>query len=212
VPAGEVLHARGDSGRQESIVCLLHSEPMRKYLEGDLEWTDRRLEASLDISSANIRSLLLRIGEETRHPGFASEMLLELIAAQMAIELSRYCAAIAPGPVTGGLSPWRLQLIDERLMDVREAPTLAELAKLCKMSVRQLTRGFRASRNASIGDHVAQKRMENAKRRLSGGESVKTIAYTMGFSSPSSFSYAFRRATGTTPRQFRQRMVSGHDA
>jgi AraC family transcriptional regulator len=31
----------------------------------------------------------------------------------------------------------------------------------------------------------------------------------MGFASPSSFSYAFRRATGVTPRQFRQRVLRG---
>jgi AraC family transcriptional regulator len=209
VPAGEVLHARGDSGRQESIVCLLHTDPMRKWFEDDLEWTDRRLEASLDISSGHIRSSLLRIAEETRHPGFASEMLVELIAAQMAIELSRYCAAITNGPSAGGLAPWRLQQIDERLMEVREAPTLAELARLCNLSVRQLTRGFRVSRNCSIGDYVARRRMENAKRWLAGGESIKTIAYSMGFASPSSFSYAFRRATGATPRQFRHRLVRG---
>lgn len=209
VPAGQVLHTRGDSGRQESIVCHLHPEPTRKWFEDDLEWTDRRLEASLDISSANLRHLLLRIADETRHPGFASEMLVELMVAQMAIELSRYCATVSNGPATGGLAPWRLQMIDDRLQDMREAPTLAELAKLCNLSVRQLTRGFRTSRGCSIGDYVARQRMENAKRWLSGGESVKTIAYSMGFSSPSSFSYAFRRATGKTPREFRQRLVRG---
>ena len=207
VPAGEVLHTRGDSGRQESIVCHLNPEPTRKWFEQDLEWTDRRLEASLDISNANIRGLLLRIADETRHPGFASEMLVELMVAQMAIELSRYCASVTNGPAAGGLAPWRLQMIDDRLADVREAPTLIELAKLCNLSVRQLTRGFRTSRNCSIGDYVARRRMENAKRWLAGGESIKTIAFSMGFSSPSSFSFAFRRATGATPREFRQRRL-----
>jgi AraC family transcriptional regulator len=73
--------------------------------------------------------------------------------------------------------------------------------------VRQLTRGFRANRGRSIGDHVAQCRLDNAKRLLATNESVKSIAYSLGFASPSSFCFAFRRATGETPRQFRQRTL-----
>jgi AraC family transcriptional regulator len=208
LPPGETLQACSDGGRrQRSLVCHVRSEQMRAWLQGDLEWTDRRLTAILDIPDANIRGLLLRLAAEVRQPGFASEMLVELICAQIAIELGRYCAAVNEGPVTGGLAPWRLRLIDERLHEVQAAPTLAELADLCKLSVRQLTRGFRTSRGRSIGDHVAHSRLEHAKRMLAGDQSVKAIAYSLGFSSPSSFSYAFRRVLGETPRQFRQRVL-----
>ena len=206
MPAGHALQIKADGGdHQTSVVCKLRSEALRDWFEGDLEWTDRRLEANLDIANPNIRSLLLRLGDEIRHPGFASEALAELIAAQLAIELCRYWSAVAKGPAAGGLAPWRLRLIDDRLMELREAPALGELAELCNLSVRQLTRGFRASRGCSIGDYVTSSRADLAKRLLSSDESVKAIAYSMGFSSPSSFSYAFRRATGETPRQFRQR-------
>lgn len=208
LPPRETMQARSDAAStQASVLCHLRPEPLRQWFEGDLEWTDRRLEASLDIPDANVRRLLLRLAEEMRNPGFASEALVELIAAQMAIELSRYCSAIKEGPASGGLAPWRLRLIDERLREVREAPTLAELAALCNLSVRQLTRAFRTSRGRSIGDHVAQCRIDNAKRLLASDASVKVIAYSLGFASPSSFSFAFRRATGETPREFRQRVL-----
>jgi len=206
VPPGERLWVRSDCGRQASIMGWLYPEPIGAWFDGDLEWTQRRLEASLDIRNANIRSLLLRLAEELRHPGFASQVLVELIAGQMAIELRRCCTAIAEGPVTGGLSPWRLRLIDERLREVREAPMLAELAGLCRLSVRQLTRGFRASRGCSIGEHVARSQVDHAKRLLATDQPVKAIAYSLGFASPSKFAFAFRRATGETPREYRQRM------
>lgn len=206
VPAGEALHARSDDPScQTSIVCMLRSDPLRRWFADDAEGTDRRLEASLDISSANVRGLLLRLGEEMRHPGFASDMLVELVAGQLAIELSRYCGSITDGPARGGLAPWRLRMIDERLADLHDMPTLSELAALCKLSVRQLTRGFRTSRGCSIGDYVAHNRIEHAKRLLTGEDSVKAVAYAMGFASPSSFCYAFRQATGETPRRFRHR-------
>lgn len=155
----------------------------------------------------NIRGLLLRLADELRHPGLASEALKELIAAQAAIETRRHSGSLSePAPV-GGLAPWRLRLIDERLREVRAPPTLAELAGLCKLSVRQLTRGFRASRGCSVGDHVSQSRLANAKQLLATSRSVKAIAYSLGFASPSSFSYAFRRSVGESPRQFRQRVL-----
>ena len=204
LPPNQPLQFRTDGGRQASVVCQLKPETIRQWFEADLKWTDRRLEASLDVSNANIRNLLLRLGQEMRCPGFASEALTELIAAQLAIELGRYCTAIDEAPTAGGLASWRSRLIEERLAEVGEAPTLSELAEICNLSVRQLTRGFRASRGCSIGDYVAQSRIELAKRRLTGAESIKAIAHVMGFASPSSFSYAFRRATGVTPRQFRQ--------
>lgn len=211
LPPGEDLLARSDGCcQQASLICLLYPEPMRAWFDGDFQWTERRLSASLDIRDANIRSLLLRLVQEARNPGFASEMLVELIAAQMTIEFARYCRAVDEGPATGGLAPWRLQLIDDRLRAVSDVPTLAELAGLCRLSVRQLTRGFRASRGCSIGDYVANARVEHAKELLATAQSVKSIAYSLGFSSPSSFCFAFRRATGETPRQFRHRLLRAH--
>jgi AraC family transcriptional regulator len=205
LPPGETMQARSDCGRQASIVCQLLPDPISHWL-GGLEWTDQRLAATLDIPDATIRGLLLRLAEEARHPGFASQVLVELIIAQMAIQLGRYCASITDGPATGGLAPWRLRLIDERLKEIDETPTLTELAGLCKLSVRQLTRGFRASRGRSIGDHVAQTRLDSAMRRLATDQSVKAVAYSLGFASPSSFCYAFRRAVGETPHEYRKRV------
>jgi AraC family transcriptional regulator len=188
------------------LLCQLNGDSFHQWIGEDIEWNDRQLEASLDIPTDQIRSLLHRLAQETRYPGFASHLMVELIAGQISIEIARYCQSVTDSPMTGGLASWRLKLIDERLAEVCKAPSLAELATLCGLSVRQLTRGFRTSRGCSIGQHVAQSRIKLAKRLLIGSESIKSIAYAMGFSSPSSFSYAFRRATGFTPGAFRQHM------
>jgi AraC family transcriptional regulator len=203
---GEVLRMRTDRGNQTSIICLLHEDALQNWFEQKFECSKRALEASLDITSETIQRLMLRLGEEARHPGFASQALTEAMAVQIAIELSRYYADAAAASGSGGLQPWRLKRIEERLRELREQPTLEELAKLCSLSVRQLTRGFRISRGRSVGEYIAQSRVENAKRLLAGGESVKSIAFSMGFSSPSSFCHAFRKATGNSPNQFRQQV------
>jgi AraC family transcriptional regulator len=192
------------------VLCHLRPEPIREWFDGDLQWADRRLEATLDIPDQHLRALLLRLVDELRQPGFASAALVELVVAQIAIELGRYCTTLRRNGDRGGLAAWRLRLIDDRLQAAADAPTLAELAQLCGLSVRQLTRGFRASRGCSIGDAIASSRVDQARRLLAGDHSVKAIAYSLGFASPSSFCFAFRRATGHTPNAYRQRVLRGH--
>jgi AraC family transcriptional regulator len=211
VPPSQALKARSDEcGRQSSIVCQLQPEALRACLDGEPEWTEQRLKAGLDIHDGHVRNLLLRLAEELRQPGFASATLVELVVAQLAIELARYCAASHESLADSGLAPWRLRLIDERLREVRAAPSLAELAGLCRLSVRQLTRSFRASRGCSIGDTIASSQLDHAKHLLVSERSIKVVAYSLGFASPSGFCYAFRRATGLTPRQFRDGTARTH--
>jgi AraC-like DNA-binding protein len=49
--------------------------------------------------------------------------------------------------------------------------------------------------------------LETLAKRLLADEdrSIEATAYDMGFSSPSAFHKAFKRWTGTTPKEFRQR-------
>lgn len=211
IPPGERLYIRGGSIQQASLVCLLRPSEIHDIIGGDLIWNEHQLATTLDIPSARIRALLFRLTEEVFHPGFAAQHMLELLGGALAIEIGRFCHEVNERPLTGGLSGWRLRLIDERLSDDSAAPTLGDLAKLCNLSIRQLTRGFRVSRGCSIGDYIEQRRMELAKRLLVRGESVKAIAFTMGFSSASSFTFAFRRSVGISPSQFRQRQVRGNE-
>jgi AraC family transcriptional regulator len=206
VPPGQALHARCDPGSQTSMVCQIDAHLIEKWFDGELRWTGPRLEAGLDVSDRSIRAVLLRLTREVCHPGFASTTLFDLIVPQLAIEVGRYCASVKESRPQRGLAAWRLRLIDERVRELGKAPSLAELAKLCNLSVRQLSRGFRISRGCSIGEYVEQARVENAKRLLIACESIKSIAYTMGVSSPSSFSFAFRRTTGISPAEYRDKV------
>lgn len=212
VPPGEALFVRGGKVRQAALMCELSASAVSEQIGEALSWSPQKLAATLDIGSARIRALLLRLTDEVRHPGVASDRMIELLTGELAIEIGRFCLDQSEKPLTGGLAGWRLRLIDERLTDSSRSPTLNELAALCGLSVRQLTRGFRVSRGCSIGDYVEQRRMEHAKRLLMKGEAVKGVAFSLGFTSPSSFTFAFRRAVGMSPTQFRQRQARGIEA
>ncbi|WP_334181964.1 helix-turn-helix transcriptional regulator [Novosphingobium sp.] len=207
VRQGERVQARSEPGHGAAVVCHLAPSAVANWFDDEMEWTDRRLEACLDLRSPELKALLHRMASELREPGFAHGLLLEALAVQAVVELRRHCVAIENDRAQGGLAPWRLRLIEERLTERLDTPRLEELAQLCGVSVRQLTRGFRASRGCSIADHVADARVEHARRMIAEGQSIKAVAAQLGFVSPSSFTQSFRRATGVTPGQFRESLV-----
>jgi AraC family transcriptional regulator len=206
LPEGEALLARGDAG-EASVICLqFHRDLIQTLFHDKLEWTDHELAACLDIRSGILRELMCRLADEATSPGFGSEALVEAMSMQIAIELARHCQGFNVKPVRGGIEPWRLRRIDERLTDNPTPPSIGELARLCNLSERQLARTFRASFGMSIGNYIAHNRIEYAKRLLRSEKGIKAIAHEMGFKSTSGFCFSFRRATGQTPGRFRDEM------
>lgn len=204
VGPGMALRLKSDEAAPlTSVVCQLRVESIFDlYDRVPTEPTEQQLLTSLDVRNDRLRALLLRMAEEARHPGFAAEMMVDSIAAQMAVELYRHGSALTEPVLRGGLAFWQLQRIEERVREVRETPTLAELATLCRVSVRHLTRGFRTIKGCSLGAYVANSQIEHAKRLLIEGETVASVARTLGFSTASNFCFAFRRAIGLSPGAF----------
>jgi AraC family transcriptional regulator len=209
VPPGFALRAMSDGAlRQRSLVCQFPQELVHSWWKNHSAWTQNQLVASLDITEPAIAYLLRRLTEEAQNPGYASEAFVDAATTQLTIELGRYFARASEQPPPGGLAAWRLRLIDDRLAAEVGPPSLSELAQLCSISIRQLTRGFRTSRGCSLGEFLATSRMERAKRMLADGATVQDVARGTGFASTSSFTYAFRTSTGQTPRQFQRGLIS----
>jgi AraC family transcriptional regulator len=207
----ELISAGG--GRHVSIICQMQAGMVDRWLPDPFEWTDRRLEATLDIAGDTIRPLMLRLNHELRRRGAGSEALCEAIVQQVAIELARYLASANAPDERGGLASWRLRRIDERIADpALPFPTVAELAEVCRLSPRQFSRAFKVSKGSSVSDHLAERRIEKAKRRLYSNQSLNEISISLGFASQSTFTTAFRKATGTTPDQFRKQALAGANA
>lgn len=205
-PAGCLAHIRSDSHYQRSIICTLDPQAVECWLEQYQPWSESHLRGFLSIKNRNIHTLLCRLGEEIRSPGFACESMVEFLMGQVIIELARH-AQDHPAPyVTGGLSARQLRLIDERIAETGSPPTLSELASLCGVSVRHLSRAFYNSRGESAGAYIARQRIERAKQLMASGMNIKAVAYTLGFSAPSNFTTAFVRATGQTPSQYRHKL------
>ncbi|MBU6269300.1 MAG: AraC family transcriptional regulator [Sphingomonadales bacterium] len=207
---GRLMHSRGESVARRAIAFEFSADAYDGWFAADAGGMPDRGEGALDIGSPVIRATLRRLATEMIDPGFGHAVMCELLAAQIALDLARYCRRRSDSPRTGGLSPHRLNMIEQRLGEIAPPPTLEELARLSRLSVRQLTRGFRASRQCSIGAFAIEKRMDNARRLLASDMPITRIAGALGFASAASFSTAFSKATGRCPREFRAILARDH--
>lgn len=88
--------------------------------------------------------------------------------------------------------------------DPADDRSLAEFGRVVGAGERTLSRLFRAELGMGFPQWRGQLRLLHAAIRLLGGQTVQRVAYDCGYSSPSAFVAAFRRAFGTTPGQYQR--------
>ena len=213
-PAGYRLRGEGPPGcRQHGLNVFLKSQPLFPD-EADLaEGLAPLLRDCLRFGDAEVRHTLKRIAAEVVRPGFASALLVEGLGLTLAAEAARALRQrMDLSGRKGGLPRWRMKLIEDRVRqggDLGEgAPSLAELALLCGLSRRQLTRAFHQETGRSIGGYIQAHIVERAKQLLGDADlPIAEVGTRLGFASPAAFAAAFRRATGQSPRSFRARKM-----
>lgn len=85
----------------------------------------------------------------------------------------------------------------------------ADLAQAAGVSERQLHRKLREALGTSPHELMVRMRIQAAAEALTNsGDSLADIALNHGFCDQSAFTQQFRKRTGMTPRQFRQRHAS----
>lgn len=86
-------------------------------------------------------------------------------------------------------------------------PVLAEVAEMANVSVRSFQRKL-SHAGLSYSDLLDTVRFENASKLLRDTDAkIIDVAFSSGYADPAHFTRAFRRISGITPRQFRQRSL-----
>ena len=75
-----------------------------------------------------------------------------------------------------------------------------ELAELCGVSMRTMQRYFRARYNQTVTDWLREVRLSEAMTYLKGCDSVKQVAFDLGYKQPSHFTRDFKKRFGVPPR------------
>lgn len=205
VPPGNTVRSGACEGNQRSILCVLRPAAVNELLERTPSWSRATLREGLHLNSPEVEWFLMKIHDELARPGFAQSVMIDCLASSLAVALVRAFRLQDNGDRrnVGGLAPWRMRLIHERIHSDEPLPQLSELAELCGMSVRQLTRAFRAETSITVAKYVENAMVDRARKLLAARQSVTEVACRLGFSGSSSFAYAFRRATGMIPSELR---------
>jgi AraC family transcriptional regulator len=150
-------------------------------------------------------SLLAQARDELKHTDSVTPLALDGIMHLLLAESVRSLRPSSPA-----CAPWLHRARDILTDRFADPPTLAELSGECDVHPAYLATAFRRAFRTTVGEFVRSLRVEAAQRMLAGSRhSLAQVALETGFADQSHLTRVFRRATGLTPREYRElRMTS----
>jgi AraC family transcriptional regulator len=154
-----------------------------------------------------LRSILAEMTDERSAGRIFVEMASQTLAARL---IQKY----SDGGCCNRVDFTRQQLDHVRLRRVTDFVsehlfddiTLADMARVAGLSTFHFARTFAAAFGVPPHCYVSRMRLDRAMAQIADGKlPLAQIAFDARFSSQSSFTRAFRRATGITPAEYRRR-------
>ncbi|HUD90342.1 AraC family transcriptional regulator [Sphingobium sp.] len=205
---GIALGGRSEGGQIRVVRCVFNDAATASII-GRTPSTLSFLKSLLNIRSEALRSLMRLAHRELVNPIDRSPQAMAALFALIEIELLRLFRHSAGAETAGRLAPWQFRRVRERIEAEAPTPGVAELAELCGISPRHLHRQFIALTGKTVSTYIEAHRIEEAKSHLAQPDlPMKQVAQQAGFAHANSFARAFRRATGLSPREYRQRATT----
>ena len=156
----------------------------------------------------DISPLVEQLLDELRGEFPWSNIMRRSLLAQMLVRaLRRQARPSGDAALSAGQRGAILRYVEQRL---HERPTPTDLASLLDLSPDYFSRLFRKTFGRSPREWLAHERMRHAAGRLvESTESIKQIAYSLGFADLYLFSRQFKRFLGQSPRSYRRAMTTG---
>jgi AraC family transcriptional regulator len=204
------LRKRSAHGSYRLLLLAISPTAVNRLSAGNLDATNVKFVQRIGMNDENVRRTLLAFLQEIENPGWNSKFYAETLLTVLLNQLIR-CASNLTGcqraPYRkGGLAGWRLKRALELLEgNLREVPSLAELAHHIRLRPTSFCRAFKQSMGLSPHQYLLSHRIDCAKEMMRDqARSLTEIALACGFSGSSHFSVAFRRVVGTSPREYRR--------
>ncbi len=158
------------------------------------------LDAVCNFSDGLLLWLATRLHNEFRAQGPASQLVIEGLTLEIAVEISRRRT------IPSELKPpaW-LKQVEELLNEqFAESLSLREIGQTIRIHPVHVARTFRRYYHCTVGEYVRNLRIESACKQVAHSDmSLLEIAFAAGFSDQSQFNRAFKRIMGITPGAFR---------
>jgi len=135
------------------------------------------------------------------------EAMMDRLFEMLVIQLLRHLLSRhdqRPGMLAGLADPRLARPMSLMHDSPSKAWTVAELAAAANMSRASFAEYFRTIVGQTPVDYLVSWRISLAQKRLREGRPIALIAEETGYESPSALARAFRRKTGTSPREWLQ--------
>jgi AraC family transcriptional regulator len=200
VPAGHEYHECQDL-RSLSRVTYFYFDPAKMPVLSETAAAD--LAPRLYFENAALWDTTLKLTKLIESAGADNRLYLEALGTVLAHELARLDPGVAHAEpqIRGGLAGWQQRIVTDYIQEhLDQQISLATLAQLVRLSPYHFCRAFKQSFGIPPHRYHTSRRIEHAKTLLAkSAPSVTDIGLALGFSQTSSFTAAFRRATGFTP-------------
>jgi AraC family transcriptional regulator len=209
VPAGHEFYDLQEPLRLARL-AYFYFDPEALPVEADLERT-RSLSPRLFFEDEELWEQAIKLKTLLDRPHAFDRDYGEALGVVLAHELLRLndAARSVETPLRGGLAAWQQRVVVEYIGEhLAEYIPLSTLAQLVRLSLFHFCRSFKQSFGTPPHRFLTQRRIERAKSLLEKRAiSVSDVGTAIGFSETSSFTAAFRKATGVTPSSY-QRSVT----
>ena len=212
VPAGHVYHDEWQEARALTRVFYLYFDPAKIPTHHETKVVPAALAARLFFEDAALSETALKLKRLIERVGVNSSPYLEALGIVLAHELIRLNAGPPriEVPMRGGLAAWQQRVITTYIEEhLADQISLRTLAGLISLSPYHFCRAFRQSFGTPPHRYHSSHRIERAKTLLvESASSVTEIGLAVGFRETSSFTTAFRKATGQTPTAHRRSLAN----
>jgi AraC family transcriptional regulator len=210
VPAGHEYH-EWQVPRVLTRLTYFYFDPDRLLVRDEPVFADMPLPPRLFFEDEALSCTARKLQTLIENPESNTQRYFEALSIVLAHELMGVTggAPVATLPVRGGLAAWQQRIVTDYIEEnLADRIPLATLAGLVRLSTHYFCRAFKQSFRIPPHHYHSSRRIEHAKTLLAKPTcSVTEIGMALGFSTTSSFTAAFRKATGQTPTAYRRGLI-----